>query len=505
MSTSAVAPGTRLAERFRLEDRVSESDGATLWKAIDEILARPVAVHTFAPDFPRVHEVVTAARAASRLTDPRLTQVFDAAEDDKHAYVVSEWVTGETLTDLLANGPLEPERAAGLVAEAAEALAHAHEARLYHLCLRPAHLVWTTGNTVKVLGVAVDAAMYGLTTDQPALDDAAGLGRLLYAGLTGHWPGDEEEGGLPAAPMTDGHFCTPRQVTAGVPGYLDTVTVRACLPESRKGQGALSSPADITEALAGVARPMPIPISYPSTPAVASASHTEGLDVTHRNQTTVAPLPPVQRRQQQGGGSALNRVLMTIVVLLVIAAVGVGAWTVGRSLGSGTEPEAQQSTPSTTGSSSSAPTQTVKPAKAKGFDPLGDDGDEKSDKAGLAIDGKPSTFWETQGYATAELGNLKKGVGLLLDMGKSVQVSDVVATLGSSPGANVELKVGDAPELGSLKTVATAKDASGKTTLKPDQAATGQYVLIWFTRVPADAGKFHGTIYEVVVHSPGSA
>ncbi|WP_345393130.1 hypothetical protein [Nonomuraea salmonea] len=51
-STSAVAPGTRLAERFRLEDRVSESDGATLWKAIDEILARPVAVHTFAPRLP---------------------------------------------------------------------------------------------------------------------------------------------------------------------------------------------------------------------------------------------------------------------------------------------------------------------------------------------------------------------------------------------------------------------------------------------------------------------
>ncbi|MFD0468858.1 hypothetical protein ACFQ0B_11490 [Nonomuraea thailandensis] len=160
-STSAVEPGTRLAERFRLEDRVSESDGATLWKAIDEILARPVAVHTFAPDFPRVHEVVTAARAASRLTDPRLTQVFDAAEDDKSAYVVSEWVTGETLTDLLANGPLEPERAAGLVAEAAEALAHAHEAQLYHLCLRPSHLMWTNGNTVKVLGVAVDAAMWG--------------------------------------------------------------------------------------------------------------------------------------------------------------------------------------------------------------------------------------------------------------------------------------------------------------------------------------------------------
>ncbi|MEV4101237.1 protein kinase family protein [Nonomuraea sp. NPDC049649] len=507
MSTSAVEPGTRLADRFRLEDRVSESDGATYWKAIDEILARPVAVLTFAPDFPRVHEVVTAARAASRLTDPRLTQVFDAAQDSEHAYVVSEWVVGDTLSDLLASGPLEPERAAGLVVEAAEALAHAHEAGLYHLCLRPGNLVWTSGNTVKVLGVAVDSALYGLTTDQPALDDAEGLGRLLYAGLTGHWPGDEEEGTLPAAPMTDGHFCTPRQVTAGVPGYLDAVTIRACLPESRKGQAALSSPAEVAAALADVARPMPISIPYPSTPSVTAASPSEGLDTErHRPAAQHAPqATSIQLRPPQsgGGGNLLNRVLMTVVVLLVIVAVGIGAWTIGRSLGSSDDREAQPS-PSSPASSAPAQVQEVKAKSASGFDPLGDHG-EKPELAPLTIDGKPDTFWKTDNYNNAELGNLKDGVGLLLDMGKSMHISDVVATLGKAPGANVELKVGDSADLASLKTVAKVKNASGKTTFKPDQTASGQYVLIWFTRLPAEAGKFHGTIYEVVVHSPGSA
>ncbi|MFE0150960.1 protein kinase family protein [Nonomuraea sp. NPDC059007] len=501
MSTSAVEPGTRLAERFRLEDRVSESDGATLWKAIDEILARPVSVLTFAPDFPRVHEVVTAARAASRLTDPRLTQVFDAAQDDDHAYVVSEWVTGESLSDLLAAGPLDPERAAGLVAEAAEALAHAHEADLYHLCLRPAHLVWTTGNTVKVLGVAVDAALAGLTADHPAHEDAEGLGRLLYAGLTGHWPGDEDEGGLPAAPMIDGHFATPRQVTAGLPGYLDTITVRAVLPESRKGHPALTTPAEVAEELSGVPRPMPISISYASpAPSVTTTSRSEGLDTRREPppQQTV-----ISNRPQNGGGSMLNRLLMTVVVLLVIAAVGVGAWTIGRSLGSPSEPEAGGGEPSTS-KTAAAEIQPVKPAKADGFDPLGD-GSEKPDRASAAIDGKPSTFWKTENYNDADLGGLKDGVGLLLDMGKPVQVSDVVATLSGASGSDVELKVGDSRELGSLKTVARHKDGSGKITLTPEQPASGQYVLIWFTRLPADDGGFHGTIYDVVVHSPGSA
>ncbi|WP_113701899.1 protein kinase family protein [Nonomuraea lactucae] len=500
MSTSAVEPGTRLAERFRLEDRVTESDGATLWKAIDEILARPVAVLTFAPDFPRVHEVVTAARAASRLTDPRLTQVFDAAEDDDHSYVVSEWVTGDSLSDLVAAGPMEPERAAGLVAEAAEAIAHAHEAGLHHLCLRPSHLMWTTGNTVKVLGVAVDAALSGLTTDQPALDDAEGLGRLLYAGLTGHWPGDEEDDGLPAAPMDDGHFCTPRQVTAGVPGYLESVTVRACLPESRRGQSALASPAEVAESLADVARPMPIALPYPSTPAVTSASHSEGPR-TDRHPTATAHRPTMQGPAVAPRSGMVNRVLMTVVVLLVIAAVGVGAWTIGRSLGSPRTPEAK-GTPAVSNTPTLAP-QAVKPKKATAFDPLGDK--EENEGAELALDGKPSTLWKTDNYTSADLGNLKDGVGLLLDMGKSMQISDVVATLADAPGASVELKVGDQPELSALKTVARDKDASGKITLAPEQPASGQYVLIWFTRLPADTGGFHGTIYEVVVHSPGSA
>lgn len=502
MSTSAVEPGTRLAERFRLEDRVAESDGATLWKAIDEILARPVAVLTFSPDFPRVHEVVTAARAASRLTDPRLTQVFDAAEDDGRSYVVSEWVTGDTLADLASAGPLDPERAAGLVAEAAEALAHAHEANLYHLCLRPSHLIWTTGNTVKVLGVAVDAALSGLTTDQPALDDAEGLGRLLYAGLTGHWPGDEEEDGLPSAPMDDGHFCTPRQVTAGVPSYLDTVTVRACLPESRRGQSALASPADVAESLAGVARPMPIPLPYNSPPpsvTVASPSEGPGTD-----RHTAVPLhrPTMQRPAPAPRGGMVNRALMTVVVLLVIAAVGVGAWTIGRSLGNPGAPEAQTSPTAGSASPKTAP-QAVKPKKAIAFDPLGDN--EENEGAELTLDGKPGTLWKTDNYNTAEFGNLKDGVGLMLDMGKSMQISDVVATLSKAPGAGVELKVGDKPELSALKTVARNKDASGKITLTPEEATSGQYVLIWFTRLPADTGGFHGTIYEVVVHSPGSA
>ena len=124
-------------------DQVTAGNGWTMWKAIDETLARPVSVLTFASGFPRIPQVVTAARAASRLTDPRMAQVFDVEDGGGQAYVVLEWVSGETLTDMLTDGPLDPARACSLISEAARALAGAHAVGQAHLRLTPDALCWT--------------------------------------------------------------------------------------------------------------------------------------------------------------------------------------------------------------------------------------------------------------------------------------------------------------------------------------------------------------------------
>ena len=151
MTTYASEPGTRLGGRYRLEDRIAAGSGWAAWKAIDETLARAVTVFTFAAGFPRVTEVVTAARAASRLTDPRLAQVFDVEDTWDRAYIVMEWAAGETLGDMLADGPLEPARAARIIAEASAALASAHTAGVAHMCLSPGSVRWSPTGEVKVV------------------------------------------------------------------------------------------------------------------------------------------------------------------------------------------------------------------------------------------------------------------------------------------------------------------------------------------------------------------
>ena len=308
MSTYTSEPGTRLAGRYRLVDQFSSGTGWTYWKATDETLARSVTVLTFAAGFPRITETVTAARAASRLGDPRFSQVFDVEDGEELAYVVLEWVAAESLLDMLSEGPLEPPRAAALMVEAARAIAAAHEIGLTHLRLDPACLHWTAGGGVKIAGLGIDAALAGpaLTAsgdgaDDPELTDTRDLARLLYAALTGYWPGQPGFDGsasgpppqaakpalLPPAPENGSGLCTPRQVSAGVPAGVDDVTCRALFQQPNRHGPALSTAASFADALASAAPPLPLPFATGVRPArAAPPGH------GHQADGSTSPYPP---------------------------------------------------------------------------------------------------------------------------------------------------------------------------------------------------------------------
>ncbi len=517
MSTFISEPGTRLGGRYRLEDRVSETSGSTMWKAIDETLARPVAVLTFAPGFPRIQHVVTAARAASRMTDARLAQVFDVEDVGDRAYVVLEWVSGESLEDLLAAGPLEPRRAAALVAEAAQALSAAHAAGLAHLCLTPRSLRWTPGGGVKITGLGVEAAMYGVYADDPAAADTQGLGRLLYAALTAHWPGDDlgyqpraVTAAAPPVPLGNGELRSPRQVCAGVPASIDAITSMALSGRPGRGRPPLTSPAALADALAEgmplapltpppIAR-LPAPPGPP--PARPSApTHTQAMRISGVPPHTAYPPPPRDR-------AVLGKAMFGVIGLLAAAAIGIGAWTLSHNLGgaggAGGAPPANKTTPAVAA---------LTPVSAHGFDVYDlrqADGNENDKFASLAIDGNPSTPWYTDFYlGNPVFGGLKQGTGLILDMGKQVKVSDVVVTFGSTAGADVAVEVGNSnarspATLPTFTTIASADGIpGGDHTFHASHSATGRYVLVWFTKLPRQPGgprrHYEAQIFNIIV------
>jgi serine/threonine protein kinase len=514
MSTFISEPGTRLGGRYRLEDRISASGGWSAWKAIDETLARPVTVLTFAPGFPRIREVVTAARSASRLTDARLAQVFDVEENWDQAYIVMEWVAGDSLHDMLADGPLEPGQSAEIIAEGADALASAHAAGVAHLCLTPGSLRWTNGGGVKVVGLGIDAALSGTTSDDPALTDTWGLGKLLYAALTAHWPG-EGWPALPPAPQSpDGRPCSPRQVRAGVPSAVDDITCQALFQNEHGDGTGMTSPAALAGALHRV-------IPAPAPPPALTSQHT-GPDWDempsgptadqrywqHAPETRRRGAPPGPRRP--GGRPGVSGAMLGIGAVLVVVLVGIGVWILGhRGSPSHGGPPPTHSASSSASSSASV----LQPVTAHGFDalssPSDDPGNENDQLANLAIDGNPSTSWNTQFYiGNPVFGGTKNGTGLILDMGRQVRLSSVRVTFGSIPGADVQIKLGNnnaraASTLSSFKTVASATNVAGTHTFAVHSSATGRYVLIWFTKLPpqspGSSNRFEAKIYNVVV------
>ena len=527
MSTFTAQPGTRLAGRYRLDDRVSETGGSTLWKAMDETLARPVAVRTFDPGFPRVREVITAARAASRMTDSRLAQVFDVedgqADRESGPFVVHEWVPGDALDDQLSSGPMEPSRAAALVAEAADALSVAHAGGLAHLCLSPRSLRWAPGSGVKITGLGVDAALAAVSTDDPAGEDTRGLGRLLYAALTAHWPGAENGTWLPPAPMLDGAPCSPRQVRAGVPAAIDAVTCEALFGRSRRGRPPLTNPALLADALAEAAPYAPL---TPPPPPPSPQWRQEWTAALPHGGLPYATQPPAQYASPYGGapgprtgpGTAphslppglpgpppgrpvVGRAIASVVILLVMAAIGVGAWSLGRNLGS--SPGHPQASASRSQQTPVAATTPLKPLSVAAFG--GTRSGDHPDLAPFALDGNAAKPWHTDWYATPQFGNLQPGTGLMLDMGKPVRLTDMKLALGPAAGADVSIKVGNSstPSAPSdFTTVAQAADIGGTHTFHVTSHASGRYVLIWFTKLPpgGPAGQFEAQVSDIVLH-----
>ena len=480
----AVGPGTRLAGRYRLERLLVTMGEAALWRAVDETLARRVAVHTLPLDSPPAHDVVAAARAASRLGDPRFLRILDAAAEETGVYTVQEWVQAHNLPELLADGPLPPHEAAQLAADVAAALAAAHQAGLTHGCLRPTDVLRTDSGQTKVVGLGVAAALRDGPRGLAAMDaDTPAAASVLYAGLTGRWPGGSVDG-LPGAPRDEsGRLASPRQVRAGVPHPLDEIAYAGL--GGRPGLDALRSPGEIAEALRPLVRggrPEPLP----PLPRVSGGPVTD-------------PLPPPPPPAPSA------RAARVAVAGVVAVALGLLAWQMGvEVLGDRTGSEAGQAVAAPSASPSATPVGDLRVAKASDFDPEGN-GEESPRTVALAVDDDPSTAWRTVSYKRrADLGGLKSGVGLVLDLGRPQRVREVrVALVGE--GTDLELRAAPAgarsapTDTQGFGVVASVEGAGRTATLAPDEPVNTRYLLLWLTRLPAAGGDYRGGVADVTV------
>jgi hypothetical protein len=136
-------------------------------------------------------------------------------------------------------------------------------------------------------------------------------------------------------------------------------------------------------------------------------------------------------------------------------------------------------------------------AAIRALDPEGD-GDEDTKRSPRAVDGDPTTTWRSQSYNSAEFGGLKNGVGLSLKLEQPAVLSAVQLDV-KREGGTVEVRVGDTPDVSAATLVATQDLTGDQLTISTSPAEPAQYVMLWFTSLPRDGGKYRIEVSEVRV------
>jgi hypothetical protein len=202
-----------------------------------------------------------------------------------------------------------------------------------------------------------------------------------------------------------------------------------------------------------------------------------------------------------------SKIVVLVLAIFVALSLFVGYRGL-RGLGSGTGASSSTSgstvsappvaVPSKPGPNGSAGVKAISIVSATGFDPEGDQSENNS-QAARVFDGNPATAWTTELYTTAEFGNLKKGVGLLLDLGQPRSVHQISIDLGVGP-VDVTAYAATGASLAGTTVIGTANSASGRIQLKAATAMPqDQYVIVWFTKLAPDGGQFGASISEIAL------
>ncbi|MDQ0404982.1 MULTISPECIES: protein kinase family protein [unclassified Streptomyces] len=501
--------GHKLARRYRLEECVTRLDGFSSWRAVDEKLRRAVGVHILPTDHTRARSVLAAARSSALLGDPRFVQVLDAVEDNDLVYVVHEWLPDATeLTALLASGPLEVYDAYQMVSQVSSAMAAAHREGLAHLRLSPNAVLRTSSGQWRIRGLAVNAALRGISSASPQRTDTEAIGALLYATLTQRWPYETDAHGLAGLPKDIG-LIPPDQVRAGVHRGLSELAMRALANDgatASRHEAPCTTPEELVKAIGEMPRIRPPEPSYTAPPDYQRTAYQQGAygrpaPRPGATQAVQAPPPPLQSRT--------GKALKWSVSALLIAALGLGSWQLADALMErGGKSDDQNQTQTTDGDDKNDDqTKPVKPISVQGAQEYIAEGQAQAPgDVAKTYDGDSSTFWRTKRYNEGPtLAPYKPGVGIVYDLGSPQELSAATISLrytGDHTAVHLYATDSLSPSTGidGMKEIGTATATGTSLTLTASKPIKTQYVLLWITAVPnAPSDGYSGAGYKQAI------
>lgn len=375
-----VLEGRVLAGRYRLEERIGAGGMGQVWRALDTVLDRPVAVkllaHAGTEDPTTTERFAREARATAALNHPNVVTVHDSGIEDDLAFIVMELLPGPSLADELARGPLAVDLVEQVARDVLAGLGAAHALGLVHRDIKPGNVVRAADGGWRVvdfgisrLGDTSDGGPDGPltathvvigTADYLAPEQALGrpvdgradlyaLGCVLWTLLAGHVP---LSGATPVATMLrHAHETVPRisterpetpkeladlvgRLTATDPSHRPA-TAEAALalldgaPAASVTDGATTTALPTvggTEALSTAGEAAAAMPTASATEVLPAAGATQRLPVTppppplpHAPMPTAGPVRPPSEHSAPEADRRWGRWLAAVLVVLVAA------------------------------------------------------------------------------------------------------------------------------------------------------------------------------------------
>ena len=307
----------------------------TVFEAEDLALQRTVAVKLLSGVRTTDRGFLREARALSRLRHHGIVRLYDAGADEGDAYLVLELVRGQSLREVLEDGPMEPDKAASVGRELAEALAHAHSLGVVHRDLSPGNVLIDEIGRVRLadFGIArlseatatVGGEVWGtpayMAPEQVAGDpvgpaaDVYSLGLVLLEALTGEraFPGSPTEAGF-ARLHRDPHV--PDSLPGGWAPLLRSMTSREAgdRPYAVSVASRLGAPREVLRTLA-----MPAMRAMPGSAAAPAAAAVSVPVTSTRALTTAYAAPALLVPWWRRPAAALTGLLVTAALLMGLA------------------------------------------------------------------------------------------------------------------------------------------------------------------------------------------
>jgi len=346
-----------LGGRYELSERVGMGGMAVVYKAMDTMLGRNVAVKILREEFKENEEFIrrfkVESQAAASLSHQNIVQIYDVGEEDGLHYIVMELLEGETLKNYMNSkgGKLSRREATNFAMQICRALEHAHSKHVVHRDIKPQNIVLTESGKIKVADFGIARAASNTTTVNSGSyavgsahylspeqarggytdhrSDIYSLGVVMYEMFTGKLPFDAEESISVVMQHIHEEAPLPSEVNPDISPGVEAIIMRAMCKEQRL---RYENTTQILEDLVAVYQNPSIDIT------LLNAYDEENADIFPEKRTPVRKNHN-RRNTKKKKSNAKKAVIITLITLFAAAIAFVGVVMYMLFFGTGKEVE----------------------------------------------------------------------------------------------------------------------------------------------------------------------